>query len=307
MTWVEMAAAPIASAAEIEAVFAPYVLERMAADDPRWRAAIDRLEKKYSKPPVRARQWTTPDGHRTTDLVRAGYESRWTRLELEQQLSSSKPTHFEWRDEGLVAHAIGRKRVHLLLLARLLERLRPASVLEVGFGNGLNLLLLSMQFPEIAFSGIELTSAGVEAARELAHAPATHTRVAPFATGPLRDPDAPRRLDLREGTADALPLADKSVDVAMTVLALEQMESIRDAALAELARVARRHVIMIEPFADWNAEGHRREYIRRHNYFAGRIADLPRFGLTPAVVTADMPNKLSFRAGLVAADVEKRS
>jgi ubiquinone/menaquinone biosynthesis C-methylase UbiE len=303
MTRVETAAAPLVAPIEIEAVFAPFVLERMPADHPRWRAAVARLERKYAKPAAGARQWTTPDGRRTVDLVRAGYESRWGLVELEQQLSSSKPVHFEWRDEGMVAYAIGRKRVHLLLLARVLERLSPASVLEVGFGNGLNLLLLSMQFPGITFSGVELTAAGVAAARELAHDPETHPRLVPFATGPLHDPEAPRRLDLRQGTADALPLADKSVDVAITVLALEQMESIRDAALAELARVARRHVVMIEPFADWNADGHRREYIQRHHYFAARIADLPRFGLKPAVATSDMPNKLSFRAGLVVADL----
>jgi hypothetical protein len=81
------------------------------------------------------------------------------------------------------------------------------------------------------------------------------------------------------------------------------MERIRAAALSELARVARRWVVMIEPFADWNADGHRRAYIQQNDYFAARTDELSEYGLTPIVVTADMPNKLSFRAGLVVASV----
>jgi len=235
--------------------------------------------------------------------VRRGYESSWNRVTLAAQLSASKVTHFEWRGEGMLAHTSGRKRLHQLFLLRALEWLRPESVVEVGFGYGLNLLLLSMQMPRVRFSGVELTSAGLSAARALGADPSTPEQLADFSVAPLVDVEAPRRLDLRQGSADALPLADKSVDVAITVLALEQMERIRDAACAELARVARRHVIMVEPFLDWNAEGHRRRYIATHDYFSLRVEELRRYGLEPIVATADMPNKLSFRAGVVVAAV----
>lgn len=217
------------------------------------------------------------------------------------ELTSPKTAYFEWGPRYTLARAIGRKRVHQLCLVKTIEWLRPSSVLEVGFGYGLNLLTLSMLFPAVAFSGVELTRAGVEAATALAADPATADVLSPFAVAPLRDPDAPRRLTLREGTADALPLPDKCVDMVVTVLALEQMERVRDAVLAELARVARQHVVMIEPFADWNREPHRRGYIARHDYFAAGVEDLHRSGLHPVVATADMPNKLQFRAGLVVA------
>jgi hypothetical protein len=163
--------------------------------------------------------------------------------------------------------------------------------------------VLSMQFPEVRFSGVELTEAGVAAARTFADDPGIVHQLTSFSPAPLRDPAAPRRLDLRQGSADALPVPDKSVDMAITVLALEQMERIRATACIELARVARQHVVMIEPFLDWNMDGHRRDYIARHDYFTGRIQELRRYGLEPIVATADMPNKLSFRAGLVVATV----
>jgi hypothetical protein len=60
---------------------------------------------------------------------------------------------------------------------------------------------------------------------------------------------------------------------------------------------------MIEPFADWNREPHRRGYIAHHDYFAASVDELHGSGLHPIVATSDMPNKLQFRAGLVVASV----
>jgi hypothetical protein len=290
------------SADEIEAAFAPYVVERFAPDDMRWRKATAKAARKYSGP-IASNKWNA-GGQRTVSVVHDGYNGTWRDVSLETQLHESRPIYFEWRGSGMLARSIGRKRVHQLLLLRALRTLAPDSVLEVGFGFGLNLLLLSLQCPGIRFAGVELTQAGVDAARSLAADQRTAGRLADFAIDPVHDPAGMQRLDLRQGTADRLPMPDRSVDVAITVLALEQMESIRHAALAELARVARRHVVMIEPFADWNADGHRRDYIRRYDYFAGRIDELPRYGMKPVVATADIPNKLSFRAGLVVAAVE---
>jgi hypothetical protein len=199
----------------------------------------------------------------------------------------------------MLAHSAGRKRLHELYLVRAIQAWNPASVVGVGFGYGLNLLLLSMQLPDVHFAGVELTEAGCRTALTLARDPETVRTLKDFAVGPILDPLAPARLDLRVGSAAALPLPDKSMDMVITVLALEQMERIRAQALRELARVARRHVIMIEPFYDWNAAGHRRKYIERYDYFDARIEDLPEYGLTPIVATADMPNKLAFRAGVV--------
>jgi ubiquinone/menaquinone biosynthesis C-methylase UbiE len=290
---------------EITAVFAPFVVERLAESDPAWREALTRLEQRYARPRPAAQKWVSLDGHRTPDLVRRGYESVWSGVSLAAELSAPKTAYFEWGADCIRARTIGRKRVHQLGLVKTLEWLRPSSALEVGFGYGLNLLLLSMQFPSIAFSGVELTSAGLDAARRLAADPSTPAALAGFAVGELHDPTAPQRLQLQQGSAAAVPLPDKSVDVAFTVLALEQMERVRHQALGELARVARRFVIMIEPFADWNTEPHRRGYIERHDYFASTVDALRASGLEPVLATVDMPNKLSFRAGLVVAEVRQ--
>ncbi len=59
----------------------------------------------------------------------------------------------------------------------------------------------------------------------------------------------------------------------------------------EAARVARRHTLMIEPFADVNDSFWPRLNVVRRDYFRGRIGDLPGYGLHPIVVTDDFPQE----------------
>jgi SAM-dependent methyltransferase len=197
------------------------------------------------------------------------------------------------------ARTIGYKRVHLLFFIHLLKRLRPASVLEVGCGNGLNLLVLSSCFPDIKFVGVELAAGGVlalDAARVCGSLPPS---IEAFSPVPVSDTHACQRVAAVQGNAAALPFSDRSFDLVITSLALEQMEEVRTKALLEIARVARVHTAMLEPFHEWNEAGSRRDYILANDYFTGRIADLPPLGLEPMYVRADMPSKLTFQPGIV--------
>ncbi|MGH7817101.1 MAG: class I SAM-dependent methyltransferase, partial [Candidatus Binatia bacterium] len=190
-------------------------------------------------------------------------------------------------------------------LMRLIARLKPATVLEVGCGNGLNLFILAGRFPGIRFTGIELTTGGVAAAEAVRALPELPQAVQDFAPEPLLDPKPFDRIEILCGNAAALPFPDRSFDLLMTSLALEQMEQIRPRALAEIARVAKSHTAMVEPFFEWNATGSRRDYIVANDYFSGRISDLPGFGLTPVFSTADMPCKLINHPGLVVCSAQR--
>jgi SAM-dependent methyltransferase len=295
---------PLVSDSEVEALFSRYVTETIPRDSARYAEEIERQSQKLARASVRVRPSPWLDrGKRAVANVDAEYSKLWSRLSLDEELSSPKTTWFEWRDVAMNARTVGRKHLHQLLLLRALDRLAPRSVLEVGFGNGFNLLLLAMQRPHLALSGVELTAAGVDAARQLAADSRTRGMLAPFAVDEVRQDAAIDTSVFCQGSAEALPLASKAVDVAFTVLALEQMEQIRDAALRELCRVARRHVVMIEPFREWNADGIRRRHIELRHYFDAATTDLPRYGLKPIVASADFPNKLTFHAGLVVAEV----
>jgi SAM-dependent methyltransferase len=179
--------------------------------------------------------------------------------------------------------------------------LRPRTVLEVGCGNGVNLLVLACRFPGVRWAGVELTAGGVAVARAVQAEPVLPEILQRFAPEPLADLTAHRRVDVRQGTAAALPLADGAVDLVVSCLALEQMEEVRQAALAEMARVTAGHALLLEPFVDCNDAGLRRAYRLARDHFGGAVADLAAHGLEPVVVTDDLPGEIWLQPCLVIA------
>lgn len=289
--------------AEIAALFAPYVTADRAADAPAWRRAVGRRRRKILKRlagalPLRRTEPGRPAAEVEAEYARAWGESDHARYDITAAPPSDTP--WLWGDQRLLASDIGATRWRQLLLIRAIERLKPRHVLEVGCGNGINLLLLAGHFPDIAFTGMELTTAGHQAARAFQQAHAelpAHLRA--FAPLPLTDPTAFRRVRFVQGNAAAMPFADGAFDLVLTVLALEQMERVRAAALRETARVAGRWTLMFEPFGEANRGLWPRLNVRRRGYFRGRIADLPAFGLDPLWVSRDFPQEYFLRAALV--------
>lgn len=172
----------------------------------------------------------------------------------------------------------------------------------MGSGNGMVLMMLAGGHPGIGFSGIELTQTGVDAAQRLQAQPALPQAIASFLPFPLADASAFRRVEFRQGNAVALPWPDGSFDLALTSLALEQMNQVKREALRELARVARRWVVMLEPFRDFNLTPEQQYHTRSNDYFAAAVADLPKYGLRPLHVFDDFPSKVNRGLGLVVAE-----
>lgn len=292
------------SADQIDALLAPFVTARSSRWDRRWRAEIWRRRRMTLRRLWRHLCHDEPLRHgRSSAVVRAEYADVWSRAGFDRYDPRAVPagdTPWLWRKQRLLANTTGATRWRQLLLIRAIEKLRPRSVLEIGCGNGINLMLLACRFPEIAFTGIELTQEGHEAARAFQNA---HTELPEhlraFAPEPLTDPAGFRRITFLQGSAAALPFAPGAFDLAITVLALEQMERFRAQALSEIARVVRSHTVMIEPFEDVNGGFWPRLNVRLRGYFRGRLADLGDFGLEPLVACADFPQKYILRAALV--------
>ena len=106
----------------------------------------------------------------------------------------------------------------------------------------------------------------------------------------------------RTADLETLKLPQAAFDLVYSVLALEQMESLRHRALAEMARVAGAATFMIEPFAEANRTLWRRLYVYRRDYFRGRISDLPGYGLRPRFATFDYPQETFLGTGAVLSD-----
>ena len=239
---------------------------------------------------------------RLQEAVADEYGTEWSRIDYRSYSLDRPPEHrspWHWGGRRYLASNRGGTRVRQLFLVRALELMKPRRVLEVGCGNGINLLLLAGRFPEVAFTGIDLTTEGVAAAQALQQQPSLPEHLRSFAPLPLHDAAAFKRITFQSGDASALPFGDKSFDLVITVLSLEQMERLRAKVFPEIARLASAHSFMIEPFRDVNAGGITRRYVVARDYLQARIADLARSGLHPLWATADMPQEAFLKAAAV--------
>jgi ubiquinone/menaquinone biosynthesis C-methylase UbiE len=178
-------------------------------------------------------------------------------------------------------------------------------VLEVECGNGINLLSLAGHFPEAAFTGIDETSADIDAAKAIQAKDSLPPHLADYIPLELTDAKAFTRIAFEHGNAASLPFADDEFDLVFTVLAADQLDRIRDQALAEIVRVTRGYVLLLEPFRDANMKGVRRLFALSRNYVRGSIQGLARFGLEPIWATEDFPQEAFVGSPLVLAQKVK--
>lgn len=240
-------------------------------------------------------------GSRSKDVITGEYEGTWSRGFSAYDLSVGcrKPEPWLYRGEDLTADRSGVPRFRNVILGGAIRTLKPRRVLEVGCGNGINLLLLANQFPDVAFSGLELTESGNRVAKEMQAREALPDAMARYTVDAGSDRQAFRRIDFVRGDATAMPFETGAFDLVFTVLSVEQMERVRDKALMEIARVSGGHVLNMEPFAEANQSLLRRVHVFARDYFRGSVLDLPRYGLEPQWATMDFPQEIQLGAALV--------
>lgn len=206
-------------------------------------------------------------------------------------------------DDGTIVNmpALGLFSAYAAALEKAVRALQPGSVCEIGFGTGRYLLYLAARFPEIAFSGFELTPSGVEVARSLQRLDVLPPNLNGLVQAEPHHAERFRAIDYQQGNAAALPAKDKSVDMIYTVLALEQMADILPQALSEIRRVARRYAVFIEPFREAN-DLYGRLHLRVGNYFRSSQAEFERAGFRPVTMVM-LPNKLTYGASMLVAEV----
>lgn len=272
--------------AAIDAAMAPFLVTGSEAD---WRRGLHRrvrraLLRSLGRLTGKSRDRTSIDKEYSAAWS-AGYDR------YRPGRNNLKGVPWTWRKKHLLLDMAAAARLRALFIATVVEELRPASVLEVGCGNGINLFSIAGAFPGIRFTGIELTREGIAQAKAAQRDEAALARFQSYSPLPMRDRSALSRIDFVQGDAGALPFGDGSFDLVLTVLAVEQMEGIRDRALREIARVSGSHVLMLEPFREANTSLLRRVYIYSRDYFRGSIGDLSGFGLEPLWATADLPHE----------------
>lgn len=207
----------------------------------------------------------------------------------ERRVSYRLGNHFVAEVEGKYILQFVTRR-----LGDILASLSPENLCEVGAGNGRNLLYLAERFASVPCTGFELTEAGVATAKKLqkmADLPATgYGQLYRLGAGGMENV---RKTKFVCASAIDLPAADRSFDIVYTFAALEQMEIEINQVLSELRRVARRYVLLYEPFADCN-DWLGRSYLWARNYFRLSFDDLPKHGFEIVRTWSVVPVKPTF-------------
>jgi SAM-dependent methyltransferase len=290
--------------ARVLAAMEPFIARRLTDVDPLWTAEVARKSAKTRRQ-LRRRRWLGWLGrgkHRDQTRIKEEYDGAWARKRLAPYEMEPRPSGgaaWQYGSQVMFATSAAGSRARLLVLMRAIASLRPRTVLEVGCGNGLNLLTLACRFPEMRFAGLELTEGGFAVARAVQGDAELPDVLRRFAPEPIVDAAAHRAVAFHLGSAAALPFDDGGFDLVYSSLALEQMEQVRQRALGEMARVSALHTLMLEPFWDCNDRGLRRDYLLTRDHFRGRIDELPSYGLEPILVIDDLPGEIWLQPCLV--------
>jgi ubiquinone/menaquinone biosynthesis C-methylase UbiE len=266
-----------------------------------WKAQKQKLWKAFfQKQLKRLRRKNSTNGQ---EEILSAYSAQWQKKAFSryEPKASTGGAPWEWGDLKWTISNEGGAAIRLIYLEEVLRNLNPTSVLEVGAGNGINLLMLASRFPEIRFTGVEPTEGGfltAQAAIQEGVLPESLVQFAPFS---IHSPASVASIRMVQESAQKLSFPEASMDVVMTSLALEQMEQIRHEALTEIARVAKDWVVMLEPFKEVNSKGLKRLYVDTYDYFQGAISELKDYGMQVEKIYFDMPHKSILGTALVIA------
>ncbi len=153
-------------------------------------------------------------------------------------------------------------------------------VLELGSGNGLNILALAALHPEVkTWRGIELTPQGVTSATSLlANPPLKYLRyVTGLGAEIIRDRLGGADIQFQEGNILNLPFPDGSFDVVYSCQVIEQLPRDYRRAFEEARRVTSKYAFFLEEFLEAQNIFHRM-HLRNVDYFCASFQEVEKAG-----------------------------
>ena len=246
------------------------------------------------------RLWKTGRNGRDQDEILKTYNEHYNNWNSVQEWVESLDKRYlnaSWNNRRMIMSPQALRLTHLFFIEKIIKKIQPKNVLELGAGNHNLLFSLAPKFPKINFHGLEKSPEGVHLAVK------TKNSNKKFKLGENTKKKT-NILDLinvqiNQGDAVKTKFKDNQFDLVYTRLALEQMEEIRVEVLNELKRISKGYVFMIEPWANVNTDKHEKAYIRRMGYFNANINDLKNYGFEVIYATSNMPQKIPFKVAAV--------
>jgi ubiquinone/menaquinone biosynthesis C-methylase UbiE len=240
--------------------------------------------------------------NRSENFVINAYNDKWisrdNKTSTEQGAANLAVT---WNSSRFVVKGSALRKLQTLRIMKLIEKIKPRSVIDIGSGNGERVLQLSCRFPEIEFTGLELTPGGVETAKNIQSLDKIPDVLVKFSPQKLINLTAHKNAKFVCSSAKNIPFKDNSFDLVYSSLALEQMEFIREQVMKEIFRVSNKYVSFYEAFRDYNKKILHWSYIYSKSYFKGKIDDLRQLGFREIEVLSNIPQKVYMNAVFVIA------
>lgn len=163
-----------------------------------------------------------------------------------------------------------RQKVLMAYLSEVIRANNVRSVLEIGSGGGLNLLLLSDMFPDVHFYGLEPTSSGVSVTRKFLENP-------PAELG-LLSPGKRTNVTVIQGSIlrneDLEKIKDVRLDLVFTSAVLEQLHNYIPDAFSNIFRLNMEHFFFYEEWLEANCEARKYKTLAESDYFRHSISVL---------------------------------
>ena len=236
---------------------------------------------------------------RSQNFTKERYERIWNTNQIVQHfdIKSNNYSLYKYK-EIFLAHSCLTTKIQQMLIINQIEKLRPDSVLEIGCGPGITLKLLSDIFLEINFFGIDQSIEGIKYANDQKKNPLNpifKEKLNFQFNNTINNP----KLKFENQDAKSLKFTDKSFDLVFSNLALEQMDNIKYDVLSEIKRVAKKYIIMIEPFKDLNKTGLRYLHHTSKQYFSLNHTDIKDDNFEIIEFHDQMPALLSLNYGML--------
>ena len=233
---------------------------------------------------------------RSEDIVKNMYNDKWVDRNSKLSIDNGGYVPICWNKNKFVTQGLGLRKLQTLRIIKLIEKINPKSVLDIGCGNGERLFHLACIFPNIEFTGLELTEGGVEAAKEIQKIDTISKPLIDSSPIKLKDLSAHKKINFICANSKNIPFQDNSFDLVYTSLALEQMEKIRKQAISEIYRVCNKYTSFYEPFKDYNNNFPYLAYILSQSYFRGSLKDLNDLGFKILQIYDQIPQKVYMNA-----------
>lgn len=291
---------------EMLSLIAPYVKEVWDRNDPCAREAIRQRRNGLVHLVLLnlVKQLKTGTRSRIGQMVGKFYEEAYSNQTFPGYAIGTRYVTYLLGDKVVKLTGMGNYRAKSRVIERVFDIVRPHSVCEAGCGRMKNLAYFATKFPDVRFSGFDISHNAINSSRSIQQLDTLDLRL-PERSEPLssEEMERVRRIKLFQADAanlDAVP--DKTFDVTYTISALEQMHSILPDVLRELRRITRRYVVFCEPFRDVNGTLEK-VYLWSDNYFRADVAFVERHGFRCINLLDCLPKKPTFKDAVLIAEV----